>query len=243
MYQVRIALFVVFIFNFFGDTILSQTIAASDNEVINLTHQAAQYLKKADFEKSLKLSKIALQKAIIQKDEYSVITSYITIAANYAEMSEFDKAVFYYTKALSFANKIDNNTLKSRITNNLGNIYCFEKKQYIKGINFYEKALRYSEKIADTSLVFMIKLNITWAYFDVGYFDKGYENLKFINAHNAKYGNESTAVALQMLNGMYYSQKKNHNKATSFFLSAIKLGKKVVKNQIYLFPTSNILNI
>lgn len=226
MYQVRIALFVVFIFNFFGDTILSQTIAASDNEVINLTHQASQYLKKADFEKSLKLSKIALQKAIIQKDEYSVITSYITIAANYAEMSEFDKAVFYYTKALSFANKIDNNTLKSRITNNLGNIYCFEKKQYIKGINFYEKALRHSEKIADTSLVFMIKLNITWAYFDVGYFDKGYENLKFINTHNAKYGNESTAVALQMLNGMYYSQKKNHNKATSSFLSAIKLGKK-----------------
>jgi tetratricopeptide (TPR) repeat protein len=130
---------------------------------------------------------------------------------------------------LSYADKTSNDTLKKRINNNLGNIYCFEKKQYEKGINFYENSLKYSQKLADTNQVFMTKLNIAWAYFDSGFFEKGFPSLEFINKYNKKYGNETNAVAVNMLNGMYYSYKGNHNKATSSFVNAIKFGNEGVE--------------
>jgi hypothetical protein len=45
------------------------------------------------------------------------------------------------------------------------------------------------------------KLNITWAYFDIGRYE-GYL-FKYINKYH-KNGDKSTIVALNMLNGMYY---------------------------------------
>ncbi|MFV8346128.1 response regulator [Flavobacterium sp. ZB4P13] len=215
----------MFVLNYFGGNSIAQTRIYSKKEITKLTDQASQYLKDANFEKSLDISKVALRSAIDANDLYAIAISNITIAANYAEMAEFDKAIFFYNKSLSYADKTNNDILRKRINNNLGNIYCFEKKQYVEGIKFYENSLKYSQKLADTNQVFMTKLNIAWAYFDIGRFEKGLPSLEFINKYNKKYGDETTIVALNMLNGMYYAYKENHNKATSFFLNAIKFGK------------------
>jgi hypothetical protein len=51
-------------------------------------------------------------------------------------------------------------------------IYCFEKEAIYKGINFMKMLLNTVKKIADTNQIFMTKLNIAWAYFDVGHFEK-----------------------------------------------------------------------
>lgn len=224
MYYLRIVLSLLFVLNCFGDNSIAQTKTYSKQEITKLTDEASQYLKEANFEKSLDISKLALRTSINANDLYSTAISYITIAANYAEMAEFDKAIFFYNKSLSYADKTSNDTLRKRINNNLGNIYCFEKKQYEKGINFYENSLKYSKKLADTNQVFMTKLNIAWAYFDIGLFEKGFPSLEFINKYNKKYGDETNAVAVNMLNGMYYGYKGIHNKATSSFLNAIKYG-------------------
>ncbi|MDI6033951.1 response regulator [Flavobacterium sp. LB2P84] len=224
MYHLRIVLLLLFGLNYFGDNSIAQTRTYSKKEITRLTDEASKYLKEANFEKSLDISKLALRSSINSNDLYSTAVSYITIAANYAEMAEFDKAIFFYNKSLSYATKTNNDTLKKRINNNLGNIYCFEKKQYEKGISFYENSLKYSQKLADTNQVFMTKLNIAWAYFDIGLFEKGFPSLEFINKYNKKHGDESTAVAVNMLNGMYYGYKGNDNKATSSFLNAIKFG-------------------
>nr|WP_315208133.1 response regulator [uncultured Flavobacterium sp.] len=224
MYHLRIVLLLLFGLNYLGNNSIAQTRTYSKKEITKLTDEASRYLKEANFEKSLDISKLALGSSINANDLYSTAISYITIAANYAEMAEFDKAIFFYNKSLSYADKTSNDTLKKRINNNLGNIYCFEKKQYEKGINFYENSLKYSQKLADTNQVFMTKLNIAWAYFDIGLFEKGFPSLEFINKYNKKYGDETNAVAVNMLNGMYYSYKGNHNKATSSFVNAIKFG-------------------
>jgi signal transduction histidine kinase/CheY-like chemotaxis protein len=104
-------------------------------------------------------------------------------------------------------------------------MYCFEKKQYEKGIRHYKKSLEYSQKAADTSQIVFTKLNITWAYFDIGHFDKGFPYLKFINKYHPKFGDKSIIVALNMLNGMYFGHTGENKKAESYFLNAIKLGK------------------
>mgnify|MGYP003582334898 CR=1 FL=1 len=224
MYHLRIVLLLLFGLSYLGNNSIAQTRTYSKKEITRLTEEASRYLKEANFEKSLDISKLALRASINANDLYLTAISYITIAANYAEMAEFDKAIFFYNKSLSYADETSNDTLKKRINNNLGNIYCFEKKQYEKGINFYENSLKYSQKLADTNQVFMTKLNIAWAYFDIGLFEKGFPSLEFINKYNKKYGDETNAVAVNMLNGMYYSYKGNHNKATSSFVNAIKFG-------------------
>ncbi|TDD76887.1 response regulator [Flavobacterium caseinilyticum] len=224
MYQIRTVVLLLFLLNSFNNSIAQPKIS-SKKEIAKLTDNATVYLKSANFEKSLGISKVALRSAIDANDLNAVATSYITIAANYAEMAEFEKAIFFYNKSLSYAKKAANDTLKKKINNNLGNIYCFEKKQYARGIQFYENSLQYSQKLGDTSQTFVTNLNIAWAYFDIGNFEKGYPSLKFINKYNKKYGDETTITAVNMLNGMYHSYKGNHKLATSSFLNAIQSGK------------------
>lgn len=186
--------------------------------------EANALMKAGFFEKSLVKSRLALRHAIAIKDDNLIASSYHTIAANFDQLSEYEKAFFYYNKGLIYANKTNNDVLKNWIYNNLGNIYCFDKKQYEKGIFYYKKSLAYSKKINDPSQVVFTKLNIAWAYFDIGQFEKGYPYLKHINLHHKKYGDSSTIVALNMLNGMYYSYKNDTRKAHYFFQNAIKLG-------------------
>ena len=128
MYQIRIVLFVLLLLNSLSDNLFAQTKLFSKKEIRKLTDQASQYLKDANFEKSLESSKLALHHSISTNNSYYTTISYNTIAANYAELAEFDKAIFFYNKGLFYANRTNNDTLKHHINNNLGNIYCFEKK-------------------------------------------------------------------------------------------------------------------
>ena len=224
MSKIRFLVLLLFLLKALSDNSFAQIKAPSKNKIAELTEQSKEYLKDANFEKSLKTSRLALQLAIAKKDDYYIATSYNTIAVNFYELSELDKAIFFYNKSLVHANKTDDNALKNRINNNLGNIYCFEKKQYKKGIEYYKKSLEYAQKIADTSQLVFTNLNITWSYFDIGKFDEGFPYLEYINKYHEKFGNESTIVVFNMLNGMYSGYKGDNKKANSYFLKSIDLG-------------------
>ena len=225
MFQIRIFILLFLLLNSFSNYSFTQTKTPSKSEIKKLAKKAVAYLNNADFEESISTSRQVLHYATNIGDDYLIAVSYNTIAANLDEISEYDKAIFYYNKGLSHANKTNNNSIKNFINNNLGNVYCFEKKQYTKGINYYKKSLEYSQKDADTSQIVFTKLNIAWAYFDIGQFEKGYPYLEFLNKYNAKFGTESTNVIQNMLNGMYSSYKGENKKAESYFLKAIQFGK------------------
>ena len=192
----------------------------------SLTQKATELMRNENYEKSLILSRQALSQAIALKSNELIATSYNTIAANFDQLAEYEKALFYYKKALIYADKTNNNHLKNWINNNLGNIYCFDKKEYSKGIYYYKKSLEYSTKIADSSEILFTKLNISWAYFDIGKYNKGLPYLEYINKYHKKHGDESTIVAINMLNGMYHSYANNSQKAHYYFEEAIESGKK-----------------
>lgn len=223
MFQLRIILLFLSL-NLFSTNSFSQTKTPSRAEIKKLSKQALIYMRNADYEKSLVTSRRSLHNAIIIKDDYLIATSYNIIGANWEELSEFDKSIFYYNKALLYANKTKNDTIKNWINNNLGNVYCFEKKKYEEGINYYKKSLEFSQKIADTSQLVHTKLNIAWAYFDIGDFNRGFSYLQYLNKYHTKYGNESEIVVMNMLNGMYYGYKGEVAKAEPYFMKAIKLG-------------------
>ncbi|MFH6972369.1 tetratricopeptide repeat-containing sensor histidine kinase [Flavobacterium petrolei] len=206
------------------NTVFAHKKKPTKEEVTKLSNEAILLMKDGSYEKSLIKSRLALSQAIHLKDNNLIAGSYNTIAANFDQLSEFDKAFYYYHKGLDYANKTNNDVLKNWLNNNLGNIYCFDKKQYEKGIYYYKKSLEYSTRIKDSAQIVFTKLNLTWAYFDIGRYDEGLPYLKYINEHHKKHGDTSTIVALNMLNGMYYNYKNEPEKATFFFENAIKLG-------------------
>lgn len=224
MHQIRIILFLLFLLSPFSNNSFAQTKTPSKEEIKETAKLAVKYLRSNNYEKSLSTARQSLHYATIIKDDYLIAASYNVIAANLDELSEFEKAILFYKKGLSYANKTDNNKIKNWINNNLGNVYCFEKKQYETGIQYYKKSLEYSQKAADTSQIVFTKLNIAWAYFDIGHFEEGLPYLEYINKYHPKFGDESTIVAFNMLNGMYYSHTGENKKAESYFLTAIKLG-------------------
>jgi two-component system, NarL family, sensor kinase len=193
-------------------------------EIIQLCDKATKLMKEEQYEKSLIESRLALRFAITTKNNELIAKIYNVIGANFDGLSESDKAFFYYNKGLTYAKKTPNDELKNWLYNNLGNIYCFDKKQYKTGIYYYKKSLAYSKKTKNTEQVLFTKLNITWAYFDIGQYESGYPYLKFINEKYHQKSDESTVVALNMLNGMYYNYKNDIKKATFFFEKAIHLG-------------------
>ncbi|MFV8364254.1 ATP-binding protein [Flavobacterium sp. ZT3P35] len=221
--SIFIVLFLVL--NLFRTVVLKSEKLPKKAAAFLLAKEANELMKVGDYEKSLIKSRLALQQAIELKDDNLIAGTYNTIAANFDQLAECDKAYFYYLKALTYCNKTNNNVLKNWINNNLGNIYCFDKKQYEKGIYHYKKSLEYSTKIHDSVQIVFTKLNITWAYFDIGRYDEGYPYLQYVNKYHEKYGDKSTIVALNMLNGMYHNHKNNIQKASFFFQNAIKLGK------------------
>jgi signal transduction histidine kinase/ActR/RegA family two-component response regulator len=220
----RIVILIALLLNFFGSTLIGQTQLSTKKEINKLILSATKLRESGNFEKSLLISRIALHKAISIKNNELISKNYNNVAANFNELMEFDKAIFYYNRALIFANFTNNDSIKERINNNLGNVYCFEKKKYEKGIEFYEKALEFSEKIPDSSQMAMTNLNITWAYFDIGRFKDGKNNLEFLNRYHNKHVDSSTIVVLKMLNGMYHSYKNEKDIADRYFQEAIKLG-------------------
>ncbi|MHC0441669.1 response regulator [Flavobacterium sp. 3-210] len=202
----------------------AQSETISDGKINKLVKQAWEDFKESNFEKSLITSRVALNYATTSKNNYLIAKSYKIIAGNYNELAEFDKAIFFYNKSLFYANKTNNDSIKYSLHNNLGNIYCFEKKQFDKGISYYKKSIAYSLKINAIDQVYFTNVNIAWAYFDVGKFKEGYPYLKFVGNNIEKYGDESTEIVVNMLNGMYSSFKNENDTANAYFLSAIAAG-------------------
>jgi len=217
-----VLVFVLLCINF---SFLSAQNATFDRkELIKQSEQATKFYRNQDFEKSLLLSREVLKKALLLRDSILISSSYNTIGSNYSEFSEFDKSIDYYKKALFYANKTLNDTLKFKANNNLANVYCFEKRQYKRGIEYYKKAVFHSKKIPNQTYTLLASLNLAWAYFDNSNYDDGLEFLNYSNSYFEKYGNETLSVVHQMINGMYYGHVGEYDKARIYYERAIALG-------------------
>ncbi|WP_310381302.1 response regulator [Flavobacterium sp.] len=226
MIKIRYNFTLLFSLIIFSGNCLAQTKTPTKKDISKLAKQATQYMRDSNFEKSLILSRQVLREATITNDNSLIAGSYNTIGANYNYLGEFDKAISFYKKGIFYADKTDNDTIKFRLNNNLGNLYCFEKKQNKIGISYFKKSIDYSLKIGDISQILFTKINVAWVYFDIGQFDKGFPYLEFITKNNLKYGEPSNLIVINMLSGMYYSYKKENEKAESYFKNAILFGNK-----------------
>lgn len=212
----------IFLMLLFCIPVMGQKKNLNEKELLKLYKESTANYKNGKYEESLIQARLLLNYSILTQNDYQISKAYNIIAANFDELLEPEKALYYYKKSLIYAENSNNLELQNWIYNNIGNIYCFDKKRYEKGISYYIKSLYYSRATKDSSQIFFTKLNIAWAYFDIGGFSDGYPYLKFINKHNKKYGLESTSAITYMLNGMYDGYKKDNLKADYNFKKAIE---------------------
>lgn len=215
---------ILFIYLLLTFQLFGQSNNNSKKEINKLVDAAIDNWYNDNFDQSLKLAKKALDKSININDNDLIAESYNVIGVNFDDLVMMDKALFYYNKGLKYAEKTNNSVLKSKLNNNLANIYFFDKKKYATGIKYYLNALNYSKKTNDSVKIYLRKLNMTWAYFEIKDFKKGKAHLDYINSYS-RFGDESTIVLQNMLNGIYFESIQNSNKANYYYSEAIKVGK------------------
>lgn len=216
---------ILFICTLFSGELLGQTKSKKETEINTLIDNAIDYWYNDQYDLSLRKAKKALDQSIVIKDNNLIAESYNVIGVNFDDLVQLDKAMFYYKQGLKYAQKTNNSVIKSKLNNNIANIYFFEQKKYQLGLNYYQKALQYSEQTKDSVKIYLRKLNMTWAYFEINKFKEGKAHLDYINTHK-KFGDESTLVLENMLNGVYYEKKQEVKKANYYYSKAIAFGKK-----------------
>jgi len=178
-----------------------------------------------DVDKSLKLSKLALNNAYIIKNDALMAKAYNIIGLNFEEFYNPEKGVLYYKKALFHANKANNDSIKDWVNNNFGNYYSYRKNNFKQSIVYYKRGLFYAEKIKDSIEIMYTKLNICSAYFAIQDYKNGIPFLESVKDYVLKSEELEAKMSLCTMYGSYYSFYNQNQKAEQFFNEAINLGK------------------
>jgi signal transduction histidine kinase/ActR/RegA family two-component response regulator len=179
-----------------------------------------------DVDKSLKLSKSALDNAYKINDDALMAKAYNVIGLNFEEFYNPDKGFDYYKKALKHAELAQNDSIRDWVNNNIGSYYSYRKNDFKKSIEYYKKALFFSEKIKDYIEIMYTKLNIASAYFAINDFKNGIGYLESTKDYVLKSKELEAKISLYSMFGSYYSFYNDNVKAEQNFNEAVNLSKK-----------------
>lgn len=182
---------------------------------------------KYQYNKTIEAANRGIDLANQIKDNYYLANFYNDLGLSYDGISEFLKSKESYLESIYYANNIDNDTLKSWIYNNLGNLYSEGFKKIDSALMYYKKSLDYAEKVKDTFEILTPILNIGWTYIDQGDYDTAFPYLqKSEQMIYTKHGDKSAKAQINFLLGRYHTSKNNLAKAETKFKSAIEFGEK-----------------
>ncbi|VXB85734.1 Hybrid sensor histidine kinase/response regulator [Flavobacterium sp. 9AF] len=217
----KVLLFII-TFSFFNN-VISQNAKEKIKTIKEYLSESGKYLHTSQPELSLQNAKKALALAIKKKDESSIAKAYNFIGLNFVEIYDFEKAIDYYNKALLHAENTNNDTIKSWLYNNLGNVYSYNKNDEEAGIKYYLKSLEYARKVDIVEFAYN-KLNLVNTYFEKKKFEEGKIHLDEVRMHiDSLVGEHEAQFFFYSLNGDYEEYKGNLSIAENNLLKALKI--------------------
>ncbi|MGL2963942.1 response regulator [Flavobacterium sp. RSB2_4_14] len=217
----HICFLLLFLFSF--STLVAQDNTKEKEAIEKLINDAVVDYMDSQYDKALETSKQALMKSFAIDDNLLIAQSYNTIGVIFNECSDSKKAIEFYEKALTYAQKENNDILFNWIYSNLGSVYYFNKIDVNKGIVYYKKSLFYAEKIKDTVQIEYTKLNLASAYFAIKKYDLGNEQINAVREQILKNDNQESKLSLNLLMGIYSSNTNKKLLAEQHFFTAQKI--------------------
>jgi len=211
---------------FFLHAATAQPIESEKKSIENQINEASISFANAEYEKAIDLSKKALVRAFKIGDDHLIAHAYNAIGVIYDEFSDSKRAIEFYNKALSHAQKTDDNQLKNWVYGNLGSAYYFNDIDVKKGIEYYKHSLQYAIKTKDKVQITYAKLNIASAYFSLQDFKSGIHYVNEVRAYVNKKGQEEAKFTLNSLSGIYNSSMNKPKLAELYFSKAIAIAEK-----------------
>lgn len=187
-----------------------------------LLNNAGKSFLNLETKKSLDFAQKALVIATKNEDDLMAAKAYNIIGLNFEEFTDYKKAIEYYKKGLDLAIKVNNDTVKGWLNNNLGNVYCYRKIDFKKGIEHYKEGLKYSVLHNDEYEIMFSKLNIGSAYFAVEDFSNGIKYFNDIKNYIDDNGDNEAKISLNSNYGLYYNHLNNDKKAEEYYLKAVQ---------------------
>lgn len=219
----KILLFLFLLFTF--QVSFSQNEKLTKKEVFALLTKSDSLILQSKYKESIALSYDALNHSFNLKDNTLIAISYNSVAGNYEEILEDNKALALYEKAIDYANKAKNDTLKIWFYNNIGNIYLNRKKNYEKSLEYYNKSMVFAEKFKDTGSLVLIKMNKAFVLFEQNKQEEAIQNLNYSEKYIDYMRFPDTESSLYLLLGMKFNYLKDNEKADLNFKKAIQISK------------------
>ena len=199
-----------------------------DDKADKYLNEAASYYYKQEYVKALNFSKKALSVSLTNNDEYHMALSYNLVGTIYNDFSQKERSLNFYSKALAYANKVENDTLRLWIYSNIGNVYFYDENELDleKSIRYYSKSLKLAEELNDSLQITFIRLNIANAYLELNKIENSINYIKPLSSYIETSKNRESIISYYQLLGKYNSVKNKNEEAEANFLKAIELAKK-----------------
>lgn len=206
----------------FSENTFSQEEEISNKEIKELLSKSGKHFLNLESDKSLQYANKALQYSIQLNENELTAKSYNLIGLNFADFSDENKAIEYYKKGLDYANKTTNDTIKCWLTNNIANLYSYNKIDFKESIKYYKMGLEYSIKFNDIYEITFAKLNMVTAYFAIGDYQSGIVYLNEVKNYVDANGDIEAKITLNSLYADYYNQLNQDDKAEHYYLKALE---------------------
>ncbi len=206
----------------FSENTFSQEEEISNKEIKELLSKSGKHFLNLESDKSLQYANKALQYSIQLNENELTAKSYNLIGLNFADFSDENKAIEYYKKGLNYANKTTNDTIKCWLTNNIANLYSYNKIDFKESIKYYKMGLEYSIKFNDIYEITFAKLNMVTAYFAIGDYQSGIVYLNEVKNYVDANGDIEAKITLNSLYADYYNQLNQDDKAEHYYLKALE---------------------
>lgn len=218
----KIKALVVFILTlFFSINSFSQETEFTSKDIKELLSKSGKHFLKLESDKSLQFANKALEHSIQLNENELAAKSYNLIGLNFADFSDKNKAIEYYKKGLDYANKTSNDTIKCWLSNNIANLYSYNKIDFKESIKYYKLGLNYSIKFNDIYEITFAKLNMVTAYFSMGDYQTGIVYLNEVKNYVDTNGDIEAKITLNSLYADYYNQLNQDKKAEQYYLKTL----------------------
>lgn len=164
-----------------------------------------------------------------------LFTCYNHLGTLQNDIKDYEKALFYYDKAIGYVNKLENpQSLYEAIYNNIANVYVKEKK-YTEALKYYNLILANNHlKSQNIDTYARVLDNRAYCRFLMKDTVNVASQLSKALQIRDSIGNKGGVVISRIHLGQYYAFKKDTVSAINYFREAKKLAKEIKNSRDYL---------